>query len=325
MSDAVSTHARSLPRAPARPELVRRGAVWVALALTVGVALVVAPAVVGTGQWPVLLRQAAPLGLLAIGQTVLVIGRGFDLSVGGVVGLVNVVAAGTFAQRNGTAAVVLLCLGVGLVVGTINGATVAFGRVSPLVATLGTSFLLTGAMLVYTGGAPTGSIPEGIRALSRAQLGGLALAVWIWLGVALIVGLTLARAWPGRYVHAVGSNPDAARFAGVRTAWVRFGSHVLCSLTAALGGLLLAGFVGIGTLGAGQTLMLDSLAATVVGGTVLVGGRGGVSGTVGGAILLTVLAALLTGAGAGAAGSLLTQGLVLVGAAALFRQQHPVG
>lgn len=301
---------------------LRQSAVWIALAVTVLVAVAVAPAVVSPAHWPLLLRQAAPLGLLALGQTVLVLGRGFDLSVGGVVGFVNVLAAGPLARQAGTTGVVLACLAVGVIVGAFNGAVVAWGRVSPLVATLGTGFVLTGAMLIYTGGAPTGDVPAGIRALSSDRLLGLPWAVYLWLAASLAVGLLLRYSWPGRWVYAVGTNPDAARLAGVKVDWVQFGSYVLSSVCAVLGGLLVAGFVGTGTLGAGQELLMGSLAATVVGGTLLVGGKGGVSGTVGGAILLTVLSALLTGAGAGKAGNLLTQGLVIIAAAAVFRRRR---
>jgi ribose/xylose/arabinose/galactoside ABC-type transport system permease subunit len=281
---------------------------------------IIAPGIIAPEQLPILLRQAAPLGLLAIGQTVLIIGRGFDLSVGGVVGFVNVLAAGSFAQQYGAVPVIILCLLVGVIIGAINGAIVGFGRVSPLVATLGTGFVLTGAMLIYTGGAPTGDIPQGIRVLSRGRVLNIPIAVYVWLVASALVGVALRRTWMGRFVYAIGANPEAAKFSGVRVPWVQFGSHVLSSVTATIGGLLLAGFVGIGTLGAGQDLMLNSLAAAVVGGTILSGGVGGIPGTVGGVVLLTFLSALLTGAGVGAAGNFLTQGLVLLGAAALFRE-----
>lgn len=299
---------------------LRRATVWIALALTIIGMILIEPAIIAPRQWPILLRQAAPLGMLAIGQTVLIIGRGFDLSVGGVVGFVNVLAAGDFAQQYGAGAVIVLCLVVGFLVGVTNGAIVGFGRVSPLVATLGTGFVLTGAMLIYTGGAPTGNIPEGIRVLSRGRLFNMPFAVYIWVVSSFVVGIALRKTWVGRHVYAIGSSPEASEYAGVRVPWVQLGSHVLSSVCAVIGGLLLAGFVGIGTLGAGQDLMLNSLAAAVVGGTILSGGVGGMSGTVGGAILLTFLSALLTGAGVGAAGNFLTQGLVLLGAAALFRE-----
>lgn len=322
-TEAMSSSAldlAALKNSIGRPNLAQ-SAVWITLAVVVVVGFFVAPMIVEITHWPVLLRQAAPLGLLAIGQTVLVLGRGFDLSVGGVVGMVSVIAAGTFAQRNDPLVTVALCIGVGIVVGVVNGAIVAWGRLSPLIVTLGTGFVLSGAMLIYTGGAPTGSVPAAIRVIASGGLFGISWGTYLWIFAAIICALVLKFTWMGRWVYALGSSPDAARLAGVHTEWVRFFSHVFASLCAAVGGLLLAGFVGVGSLGAGQDLVLNSLAATIVGGTMLIGGRGGVSGTVGGAILLTVITALLTGAGIGKSGELLTQGIVIVGAAALFRRR----
>lgn len=303
---------------------LRQSASWIALVLVIVATAALIPALVQPNHWPTLLRQAAPLGLLAIGQTVLVLGRGIDLSVGGVVGMVSVVLAGNMAQSAGAGAVVAVCLFVGLTVGAVNGALVAWGRLSPLIVTLGTGFILTGAMLIYTGGAPTGEVPAAIRQLASGRFLGISWGTHIWLVVAVLVGLALKFTWAGRWVTAAGANPDAARLSTVRLPWVQFGSHMLSSLCAVLGGLVLAGFVGVGTLGAGQELMMNSLAATVVGGTVLAGGRGGVTGTVGGALLLTVLAALLTGVGAGKPGELLMQGMVILAAAFLFRTRRPI-
>lgn len=299
---------------------LRRWAVWLALAMVVVAALFIQPALVGPEQWPILLRQAAPLGVIALGQTVLLIGRGFDLSVGGVVGFVSVLAAGPFAQANGALPVVLVCLAFGVLVGLANGLVVAFGRVSPLVVTLGMGFVLTGAMLIYTGGAPSGAIPDGIRMLSRDKLLGISYAVFVWFGLAVLLLVALHRSWVGRYLYAIGASPRAALHSGVPVRAIQVGSYVLSSSCAVVGGLLLAGFVGIGTLGAGQELTMNSLAAAVVGGTLLSGGIGGLGGTIGGVLLLTTLTSLLTGAGAGAAGSAVVYGLVLLGAALLFRE-----
>ena len=236
---------------------LRQSAVWISLALTIVGMLVVQPALIAPEQWPILLRQAAPLGMLAIGQTVLLIGRGFDLSVGGVVGVVSVLAAGPFAQSHGAGAVIVLVFAFGLAVGLVNGVIVSYGKVSPLVVTLGTGFILTGAMLIYTGGAPSGHIPEGIRLLSRQKFLGIPFAVHIWLVLAVGIGLLLRKAWAGRYVYAIGASPKAALYAGVPVATVQLACYVLSSVCALVGGLLLAGFVGIGTLGAGQDLTLE--------------------------------------------------------------------
>lgn len=295
--------------------------VWIALAVVVAIVAMIATPVVAPARWPFLLRQAAPVGLLAIGQTVLIVGRGFDMSVGGLVGLVNVIAASAFAREVGGGNVIAVVLVVGVLVGALNGLLVAWGRLSPLVVTLGMGFVLTGAMLVVSGGAPSGEVPAAIRTLALPGALGLSWGTWIWIALSVLVGLALAKTWPGRWVYAIGANPEAARLSGISLEWTRFWSYVLSGLCAALGGLLLAGFVGVGSLGAGQDLLMSSLAATVVGGTLLAGGRGGLLGSFGGAVLLAVLAASLTALGAGTAGNQVIQGTVILAAAAAYRRK----
>jgi len=293
--------------------------VWLALAAALLVGLLLSPEIVASEQLTVIARQAAPLGLLALGQAVVVIGRGFDLSVGGVVAIVNVLAAGLVVGPGGATVVVAACLLVGAAVGAVNGIGVVLGRISPLIMTLGMTFVLSGAVLIFTGGAPTGNVPTEIRALSSARLAGIPVAVLIWLSVAIILAVVLRGSRPGRYLYARGSSPVAARLSGVPVARVELLSYVVSGVCAALGGVLLAGFVGSGSLGAGQDLMLQSLAAVVIGGITFVGGKGGVTGSVGGALFLTLVGALLTGLGAGKAGNLVAQGVVLAAAAALYR------
>ena len=297
-------------------------AVWLFLLLVLLVGLVYAPQIVGWDHAPTLLRQAAPLGMVAIGQTILIIGRGFDLSVGGLIGLINVVAAGSFARDWGVGGLLVAAITMAIVVGTINGALVVWGRVSPLVATLGMGFLLTGAMLVYSGGAPSNAVPDSLRAVAAGRFLDVYWGTWIWLAASIIGIFLLRHVVLGRWVYALGSNPESARLSGVPVARVTLLSYVTSSLCAAVGGLLLAGFVGIGTLGAGQDLLLNSIAAALIGGTLLSGGRGGLGGTVGGVLLLTVLAALLTAFGFGKALNLMILGLVLLGAAALYRRRR---
>lgn len=297
-------------------------AVWLFLFLVLLIGLVYAPQIVGWDHAPTLLRQAAPLGMVAIGQTILIIGRGFDLSVGGLIGLINVVAAGSFARDWGVGGLLVASIAMAIVVGTINGALVVWGRVSPLVATLGMGFLLTGAMLVYSGGAPSNAVPDSLRAVAAGRFLDVYWGTWIWLAASIIGIFLLRHMVLGRWVYAIGSNPESARLSGVPVAKVILLSYVTSSLCAAVGGLLLAGFVGIGTLGAGQDLLLNSIAAALIGGTLLSGGRGGLGGTVGGVLLLTVLAALLTAFGFGKALNLMILGLVLLGAASLYRRRQ---
>lgn len=322
MTTAATTASAPAP-GPRRPQVeMRYAAVWIALALTLVAGLIFSSGVVSWDQMPVLLRQAAPLGMLALGQTIVIIGRGFDLSVGGVVAFVNVVAAGGFTAGMPGVAVVVICLAIGAGIGAINGALIAWVRVPALVATLGMAFVLTGATLIYTGGQPSGRIPDSIRSLSVDRVLGIPLGVWIWIGIGLALTWALKRTWVGRHLYARGESPAAARLAGVRLRLVDLGAFTASGFLAAGGGLLLAGYVGTGTLGAGQDLLLGSLAAAVIGGATFEGGRGRLTGAIAGAFLLTVLTALLTGVGAGAEGALIVQGAVLLGAASLFRTKR---
>jgi ribose/xylose/arabinose/galactoside ABC-type transport system permease subunit len=307
----------------ARPDrFAGRGVLaWSALFVGVAVAYILDPRLVTAEQLMVIARQAAPLGVLAVGQTVVILLRGFDLSMGAMVALVTVLAANLFGGHGDVAAVVGLCLMSGLAVGGMNGLGVVFGRVSPLIMTLGMAFVLSGAALIFTGGAPTGRVPEPIRALSAGSFLGVSFAVWTWLTVAVATIVILNRTRFGRYVYSVGANPLASRLSGVPTRQVEFGAYLFAGLCAAVGGLLLAGFVGSGSLGAGQDLLLQSIAAVVIGGTTFEGGKGGVSGSVAGALFLTLVSAILTGLGVAKFGNLVIQGAVLVGAAALFRER----
>ncbi len=297
------------------------GLAWIGVVVAILVGYLLDPDLVSPQQLAVIARQAAPLGLLAVGQTIVILVRGFDLSMGGVVALVTVLAANLFGGAGEPLLVVPICLAVGALVGSINAVGVVIGRVSPLIMTLGMAFILSGAALVFTGGAPTGEVPEAIQAISATRLLGVSLSVWAWLLVAIGAIVILRGTRAGRYLYATGANPEAARLSTVPVRRVEMLAYVVAGVCAASGGLLLAGFVGSGSLGAGQDLLLQSVAAVVIGGTTFAGGKGGVSGSVAGAFFLTLVSAILTGLGVARFGNLITQGLVIAGAAALFRRR----
>ncbi|MFN8518085.1 MAG: ABC transporter permease [Chloroflexota bacterium] len=318
---AATVGAAARPSIASVADRLGGGLAWLAVAIAIVVGFLLNPDLVAPAQLAVIARQAAPLGLLAVGQTVVILARGFDLSMGGVVALVTVLAANLFGGAGEPLLVVPICLAVGALVGAVNGAGVVFGRVSPLIMTLGMAFILSGAALVFTGGAPTGEVPDAIQAISATRWLGVSTSVWIWLLVAALAIGVLRTTRPGRFVYAFGSSPDAARLSAVPVRRVEMLAYVVAGLCAAGGGLLLAGFVGSGSLGAGQDLLLQSVAAVVIGGTTFAGGKGGVSGSVAGAFFLTLVSAILTGLGIARFGNLITQGLVIAGAAVLFRRR----
>ncbi len=293
--------------------------VWIGL---VGLVIVVAalePNLIEPEGLRLLFRQVSVIGVLAIGQTVVMLTAGIDLSVGSVVAVVNWVAASLLVGSDGNnIKVIPLCLGIGAFVGLINGVGVAKLRAPPFVMTLGMLFVVVAAGRWWTGGVPSGDASDFVIELGQGQWGWVPIPFVILLCVALLVYVALKFTPYGRRVYAIGTNPRAAFLTGVNVDRVLIMSYVLCGLTAALGGLMLTGFISFGATTAGQNFELQSIAAVVIGGTILAGGRGSVLGTVGGVVFLGLLFNLLVVSDIAQSGRFLAQGFALIIAAALY-------
>lgn len=309
---------RGLPR----PDPVRL-APLAGLAVLLVLALVFTPAFYSPNNLANVARQAAILGVVAVGQTFVLLVAGLDLSVGAVIGATTVIAAEATGGRDAAIPLAIaVALLLGLTVGSLNGVLVVLRRVPPFVATLATLILITGVQLAYTRGIPSGGIPAGLRVLGVGRLGPLPVPVATLLLMAAAAAFVLRRTTYGRAVYAVGANPTAARMSGLRVGAVMGSAYVICSLGAVLAGLTLSGYIGYVDRYLGQGFDLDSIAAVVVGGTSLAGGRGGVGGTLIGVALVSVLLNVVVLLDAGLAAQLLVKGAVIVGAVAL---QHRVG
>jgi ribose transport system permease protein len=272
-------------------QLIQRvGAVWFAVVLLYIVAGLISPAMMSTRQILNVLQVAAFLGSVAIGQTFVLLVGGIDLSVASVVTLVNIVSA---SIMNGDPANVipalLVCFALAALAGLINGVLVAVVRITPLIVTLATNMALFGAALVYTGGAPHGSAASTFTPFGQSYFLGVPVSTICWLILALAMAFLTRRTVYGRRLYAVGANARAAHLMGVNVGRVTISAYVLSSLMAAAGGLLLTAYIGLPSLGIGDQFLLTSVAAAVVGGTSLTGGRGTVIGSVGGAIFITEL------------------------------------
>ena len=267
-----------------------------------------------------LTRQAAMLGLVALGQTIVMVGGGLDLSVGSMVILANVLAAQLMAGRNELAApVALAVLVVGALVGAANGLLITRFRVTPFIATLGMNFVVYGAALVYSGGAPRGDVPAAMRFWGNGFLFGLVPAASaVWLTAAALIGGLLAYTRAGRELTATGANPRAAWLAGIPVQRMTVLSYIASGVMAAGGGVLLAAYVGTGTLEVGTDFLLGSIAAAVIGGTQFEGGRGTVLGTVCGALFLMTLYSILTVLNLPISGRRIVEGLIILAALALY-------
>lgn len=305
-----------------RSRLRVRG-VYVALALVLLAAALVSPDFFKTRNLLNVLRQASAIGILAIGQTVVIIGGGIDLSVAAVTQLVGVTIA-EFAKGEDSRLwfAIPLSLAMALGIGLGNGFLVAIRRVQPFIATLFVGVLVTGLRLMVTRATPSGILPPAIKTFGGGSLGPVPNAVLCFAGVASTMGFILQRTTFGRRIFAVGGNPRAVELSGVHVNRVVIASYVICALLAAVAGMVLVGYLGYADQEIGTGYDLDSIAAAVVGGTILGGGIGSVSGTVAGIILMTSLLNIVLLLNLNVQYQLIIRGLVILAAMALQLFSH---
>jgi ribose transport system permease protein len=238
---------------------------------------------------------AAPLGILAAGQTMVMLTGGIDLSVVSVA-MGSAFLMTTTALKFGNLTAVAIGLGLGLVVGLINGVGVALLGVQPLVMTLGTGLMTQGIIIVYSQRilASRSIVPDFIHAIGSDRLGIIPFDLFLWLPIAALVMVVLKQTGFGRLLYAIGDNSEGCRLAGVRVWRLLLIDYVVCALLASIAGFVLVGHTNSADLSLASTYLLPSIAAVIIGGTSIFGGRGGSSGTIIGALILTVLDGLLT-------------------------------
>jgi len=241
-----------------------------------------------------LLVFASFVGFAALGQTLVVLGGGLDLSVPWLISFGGVQIAAWCAAGVNQVLAVVLCVAAGLAVGLVNGLGVTVFGVSPIVMTLGIgglvqAYLLAIGVLKATGNA----VPPVATGLANGALGPIPVVAIVWLLVALAVAGLLARTRFGRSLHATGENDTVAALSGIDPARVRLLTYVVSGGASAFAGVLVSGYVGKAYLELGQPYLFATIAAIVVGGASILGGRGTYTGTIAGALALTVLNALL--------------------------------
>ncbi|WP_211233006.1 ABC transporter permease [Solirubrobacter soli] len=230
--------------------------------------------------------QASFVAVLALGQLLVIITRGIDLSVGSVVGLAGVIAA---TSASGPTSLALFVL-TGLAVGLVNGAVLVFGRVmNPFIVTLGTLGIARGLALVISDGETRTGLPPVVSTLGSGTVLGIPVPVVLVAALALCVGTLLGRTQWGRWIYAVGGNPEAARRAGIPADGVLLSVYALCGLLAGVAGILVAGRTDSASPQAGQLLELDAITAVIIGGASFLGGRGRVVNVLAGALIIGVI------------------------------------
>jgi ribose transport system permease protein len=236
-------------------------------------------------------RQVAVYGIIAVGQLLVILTAGIDLSVGSVIGLTGCMTAELIVHGTGVPVAILAGLAAGAAIGVFNGVLVAHGKLPPFIVTLGMLGIARGLVLVLTDAKSVGPLPDSFANIANGSDRWLHLPnlLWMLIVVVVVTAFVLRRTVFGRYIYAVGSNPESARLAGVPVTRVLVSVYAIAGLLAAVGGVLLASRLSAGIPTTGTGYELNAIAACVIGGASLFGAKGGAFGAVAGALIVGTL------------------------------------
>lgn len=285
---------------------------YLLIALLLAAAAIRAPGFVSVSNLTQQVVLASYLGVIAGGQTIVILTGGIDLSVAWNLNF-SAILLTQLSESMPVAVAATLALGSAAFVGLLNGLGVAYLRIPSLVMTLGMNAVLAGVTLVYTNGSPQGSAPAFARDLAVGDIGGAvpwALVFWAAFSAGLI--FLLRRTIYGKRLYAIGNNPKAAYLSGVPVRRVLVATYTLCGLCAGLGGVMLTGYSQQSYLGMGDLYVLPAIAAVVIGGTSILGGSGGYAGTIAGAITIVLLQNVLQIVGIQPAGQQILYGAIIL-------------
>ena len=265
-----------------------------------------------------ILEQSTALALVSLGQTMVILTGGIDLSLGSLISLCSVLLSGITNGDPGMMWVALIAvLALGIAVGLINAlATIRLG-VHPLIVTLGMGAILQGITLLYTQ-TPVGKMPKGFDILAYGRFLGLPIGAVFVIVIFILAALFLRKVPFGRYIYAVGDDPVGAQLMGLPRKPVLMFVYAFCGLMAAVASIFLVARLGVGQPYTGQNFTLTSITPVVVGGTLLSGGRGGVIGTLMGVYLVSLLNNLLNFLDVSSHYQLIVQGLIVIIAVSVY-------
>lgn len=254
------------------------------------------------------LQTGAFLGIVAAGMMMVILLGHIDLSVPW-----TMTAAAMMATTVGGPAAIPTGLAIGLLVGLFNGFGVAYLRIPSMIFTLGVDSVMRGLMVAHTGGfSPVTESTPLMRYLAADKILGIPVAIFVWAAVSIVIAAILSRTAFGKSIYATGNREAASYLSGIRTRWVIVGAFVISGLCAALAGVLLAGYSAKAYQGMGNAYLLPAIAAVVIGGTHILGGRGRFIGTVVGVILIVLLNSVLSIMQMPEAGRQIIYGLVII-------------
>ena len=289
--------------------------VFVILLLTLWISK---PQMMNANVMGIFIRQVAPLGILVLGQLLVMRVRSIDLSGAGVLLLVNYLIASGLLKGMPLAMVLALSLGIGCLIGLLNGYLVAKRRVSAVIATLAVTVILTGFVQFLASGKPPGNMPAIMNEIYKMKWGPIPLPVALWVILTTLMAVFLSRFIFGRFVLAVGENPTAAHFSGVPVERTVLVAHVLAGLFAGLAAIVQSSSVAVGSLRLGLEMPIDAVAATILGGVVFGRGDGGVWGPFFGVLCFALLFVVMTSFGVPEPGKQIARGMIILLAAVFY-------
>jgi len=284
--------------------------------LLVGVALIAGwhttPGFLSSLHLSSLGQTAAYLGIIAIGETIVLLIGGIDLSLPYTINLAAILLAGFQADGKSATTDIVLVLLIGAGIGLANGLGVAVLGISPLVMTLGMNSILQGVALIYSNGSPIGQAPPFVTTISTGWWHQIPWVVVLWLGLTIVVTLVLVFTTFGRGIYAIGANRRASALSGLPVRRTVVSAYVISALAATVGGILLVGYSGQAYLGQGDEYLLPAIAVVVIGGTSIFGGKGSYVQTVAGALLITVITSILVSVNVEQSGKDVLYGVIIL-------------
>jgi ribose transport system permease protein len=306
-------------------KMFRRFGLLIAFALLVAGLSLISDQFLTTGNIVNLLVQASVISTIAVGMTMVILTAGIDLSVGSVLALSAVVTADLLQMNLPVALAVLGGMGVGAAAGLVSGLLVTIVNIPPFIATLGMMTLGRGLALTYTGGRPITSLPDAFRFIGTGEILGLPTPIWVMAGAYAVGILLLSRSKLGQYIYAIGNNATAAKVSGLPVKTIKTIVYVLSGALAAIAGMILVARLDSAQPTMGIRYELDTIAAVVVGGTVLSGGFGTLWGTILGALIMAVIANAINILGISPFYAQVVQGAVIIGALLIHQFAGRVG
>ena len=294
--------------------LPRGTGLFAALILLIVVSAIVSPHFLNPVNLLNVLRQVALYGILGVGMTFVILTKGIDLSVGSVVAFSGVLGATLMEMGIPIPLAVLVCLAAGTAMGAVNGLGVSYWRIPAFIMTLGSMVMIRGVgmMLADGGTVNPGQAAENFFWLGGGYLAGIPTPIYVFAAVCIVAGAVLSYTPFGRAIFAVGSNEEAARLSGINVPGTVFAVYTICGFLAALSGLIFLSRLSVGDPNSGLGLELEAITIAVIGGTSLFGGEGSVRGTVGGAMILAIIANVLNLAGVSPFSQQVVKGAIII-------------